>query len=83
MDLGILHMWRDTFYSSLKIEEAALGSLGMSRSKSTEIFETSRQRDEQPLKVDHHTHNDDQGLFHLSAEAARDLEEMSEKDDNG
>ena len=46
IDLGITQIWRDTFYSSLKMAEATLESLGLSRQESSRVVETFRQHDE-------------------------------------
>jgi len=81
MDLGITHIWRDTFYSSLKMAEATLESLGMPRSESTDIVETFRKHDEQRLKDHHHTYTDEDRLIYLSKQSASELEEMFEQDE--
>lgn len=81
MDLGVTHIWRDTFYSSLKMAEATLESLGHSRSESTGIVERFRKHDEQRLKDDHHTYSDEERMVYLAKQAARELEEMFEEDE--
>ena len=81
MDLGVTHIWRDTFYSSLKMAEATLESLGLSRSESTGIVETFRKHDEQRLRDDHHTYSDEKRMVYLAKQAARELEEMFEEDE--
>ena len=81
MDLGITQIWRDTFYSSLKMAEATLESLGLSRQESSSVVETFRQHDEQRLHVDHELHNDEQRMIYLAKKSAKELEEQFEQDE--
>lgn len=81
MDLGITHLWRDTFYSSLKMAEATLEALGLSRSESAHSVETFRQHDEQRLRDSHHTYTDEERMIYLAKQAAGELEEMFDKDE--
>ena len=82
MDVGVTHLWRDTFYSSLKMAEATLMSLGMPKSESHSIVETFRQHDEQRLQNDHEHHADEDRLIYLAKQSAKELEEMFEQDES-
>ncbi|MDJ0958967.1 MAG: monovalent cation:proton antiporter-2 (CPA2) family protein [Arenicellales bacterium] len=81
MDLGITQIWRDTFYSSLKMAEATLESLGLPRQESSNVVETFRQHDEQRLHDDHELHNDEQRMIYLAKKSAKELEEQFEQDE--
>lgn len=81
MDLGVIHVWRETFYSSLKMAEATLESLGISRTESVEIVDTFRRHDEQRLLDHHNMHNDDERMVYLAKQSAKELEEMFEQDE--
>lgn len=81
MDLGVTHIWRDTFYSSLKMAEATLESLGLPRKESSQIVETFRTHDEQRLHAHHEVHNDEERMIYLAKQSAKELEELFEEDE--
>ena len=81
MDLGVTQVWRDTYYSSLKIAEATLESLGLSRQESSKVVETFRQHDEHRLHADHELHNDEEHMIYLAKKYATELEEQFEQDE--
>lgn len=82
MELGVANFWRDTFYSSLKMAEATLESLGLPRHESAQIVETFRQHDEQRLRDQQQMHKDEERLIYLTKQSARELEEMFEQDED-
>lgn len=80
MDLGVTHIWRDTFHSSLKMAEATLESLGLPRQQSSKIVDTFRQHDEHRMHVHHEMHNDEERMIYLAKQSAKDLEEQFDED---
>ena len=80
MDLGVTQIWRDTFYSSLKMAEATLESLGLPRQESARIIETFRSHDEHRLYAHHDMHNDEERMVYLAKLSAKELEELFDED---
>lgn len=80
MDLGISQIWRDTFYSSLKMAEATLQGLGLPRQESSSIVETFRTHDEHRLHAHHEMHNDEERMIYMTKQSAKELEELFDED---
>ena len=81
MDLGVTQIWRDTFYSGLKMAEATLEGLGLPRQESSQIIETFRLHDEHRLHAHHEMHNDEERMVYLAKQSAKELEELFDEDE--
>lgn len=80
MDLGIEHIVRETFHSSLQLSREVLGGLGMGASESDTIVTTFRDHDEKRL-LEHRTlRHDEAKMAELAKEWAKELEELFEQD---
>ena len=80
MDLGITHIVRDTFHSSLAMAKEVLEDLGMPASEATHRVEQCRAHDEQTLRAQHAVHHDEHKLIQTSNEAAVELEAVLQAD---
>jgi glutathione-regulated potassium-efflux system ancillary protein KefC len=80
MDLGIEHVVRDTFYSSLVISERLLIALGLSESDSRRTVETFRDHDVARLHKQRHMAGDINLMAKDNKQWIRELEEMFKED---
>lgn len=80
MDLGIEHVIRRSFHSSLVMAEQILGALGKEPGNSHALVELFREHDEATLKRQHAVHHDETLMLQTAREAARELEHLFEQD---
>jgi glutathione-regulated potassium-efflux system protein KefB len=80
MDLGIEVIRRETFLSALDLTVEVLKGLGDSDAAARAAVEKFRQHDEQRLQEHRVSHNDQQKMQDLAKTAAKELEEMFERD---
>jgi monovalent cation:proton antiporter-2 (CPA2) family protein len=76
MDLGVRHVIRETFASSLEMATEVLEALGASRSEALSTVTRFRAHDEQTLKLQYAVKDAEQKLVQSSRESARQLEEL-------
>ncbi|XXF78611.1 monovalent cation:proton antiporter-2 (CPA2) family protein [Myxococcaceae bacterium GXIMD 01537] len=80
MKLGIVHIMRETFLSSLEMTGDILEELGVTFSDRTAVLERFRQHDEALLAATFKHHGDVDKLAELSAQARKELESLFEQD---
>ena len=80
MDRGVQYIVRDTFHSSLRMGELALGSLGTPPDEVRRVVDTFREHDEQQLVEQHAIYDDEQQLIQSVAQAARELQGLIDAD---
>jgi len=80
MDLGITHVFRETFASSLVLAEDALRGLGVPQRFIRQTIAKFRRHDEELLRRQHLIHHDEEKLIATAKEAAKQLEELFEED---
>lgn len=81
MDLGIEILYRDTFYSSLKLARAMLEGLGFPATEAERTVEMFRQHDEQLLLRQHAIYQDEQALIESALKSRAELQGLFESDD--
>jgi monovalent cation:proton antiporter-2 (CPA2) family protein len=82
MDLGIKHVFRETFGSSLSLAEDCLLGLGVQQQNVRDTIAKFRRHDEELLRKQYMVHHDEEQLIATSKEAAKQLEELFEEDVN-
>mgnify|MGYP000137018511 CR=1 FL=1 len=80
MDLGITHIERETYHSSLLMTEQVLVALGLSPRQARRAVHAFRQHDEQALQHAHAIYTDDKQLVQSTREAADELRTLFEGD---
>ncbi len=80
MDRGVQHIQRDTLLSALDITERVLVGLGYEPEQAARSIRRFREHDEHRLYEHRDLHTDDEKMQDLAKEAARELEEMFERD---
>ena len=80
MDLGIEHILRETFASSLEMAEQVLVATGMPAWQAKNTVSTFRAHDERALARQHAVYHDETQLIQSSKEAARELQGLFESD---
>lgn len=80
MDLGVQTIRRETFLSALDLTKSVLLSLGHPDSEASAIVERFKRHDLQRLEEHRHLHSDEQKMQAFAKTAARELEEMFERD---
>jgi len=80
MDIGGVTVWREVFYSSLRITEGVLKALGLPDSEVRQAVSTFEQHDTQRLRRDHDSHTDEEKMMYLARESAKELEELFDRD---
>lgn len=80
MDIGGVTVWREVFYSSLRIAESTLRELGMRDQEARHAVSTFEKHDTRRLQRDHESHTDDEKMMYLARESARELEELFDGD---
>ena len=80
MDLGIRYVIRETYLSSLDMAQQTLESLGMSRAEAVESIERFDAHDKHTLQMQREARDDEQKLLQSAQQAARELEQLFEKD---
>ena len=83
MDLGIEHIFRETFLSSLAISEEVLTSIGVSADDTTMATDSFRERDEQLLKEQHAFHQSEEKLLQSARDTAAELDLLLKDDARG
>lgn len=80
MDLGIEIIRRETFLSALDLTVEVLKGLGDSDADARETVNKFKEHDEQRLHEHRKSHNDEQKMQDLAKTAAKELEEMFQRD---
>jgi monovalent cation:proton antiporter-2 (CPA2) family protein len=80
MDLGIDHIFRETFASSLEMAQDVLEGLGIAPHQARETIQRFRTHDESVLKQQHLVHHDEAQLIATAVQAAKQLEQLFEGD---
>ena len=81
MDLGITHIVRDTFHSSLEIAHGILMELGLGESESRRTVDTFRDHDTARLNQQHAIAHDTERMIEEARHWTRELEEMFAEDE--
>jgi voltage-gated potassium channel Kch len=80
MDVGIDAVIRETFFSSLKLSEMVMEAMGISQEAAHRTIEIFRAYDERALIEQHAISNDEQQLIQSTQQAAQELMELFEAD---
>jgi len=80
MDLGITRIYRETFYSALKVTGDLLQGLGLSPREADSLIETFREHDEKHLFDDYSHFTDAEKLRARARRRAEELEELFTQD---
>ena len=83
MDLGVEHIFRETFLSSIAISEEVLASIGVSAEDTSRASESFRERDEQLLKEQHAFHQSEEKLLQSARDTAAELDLLLKDDVRG
>jgi len=81
MDLGIEHIVRDTFYSSLEMAHLSLLGLGYNESEAQRTVETFRDYDIKRLYAHRDIHRDEEKMIRAAKDWAKELEELFDQDE--
>lgn len=79
-DLGISHIWRETYLSSLGMAYRALCLLGISKDNAAKSVELFRDYDEQLLAQQQRIYNDEQKVYESYKNFLGELEQLFESD---
>lgn len=79
-DLGVQHIWRETYLSSLGMAYRALCDLGVSDSDAKKSIELFRDYDEQLLAQQQRVYTDEQKVYESHRNALAELEHLFERD---
>jgi glutathione-regulated potassium-efflux system protein KefB len=80
MELGITHLIRETFLSSLDLTGAVLQELGFTYSEARETLDRFREHDEQMLLQSYRYQRDEKKLIELADRSRRELESLFDRD---
>lgn len=80
MELGVTHIYRELFHSSLEMTRAVLRDLGFEPRDADRIVERFRENDEARLNAGFGNHHDLEKLIEQARESARELESLLEQD---
>lgn len=80
MDLEAEAIVRETFFSSLRLTELALGGLGFSPEEARRTVQRFREHDEQALIDQHANHADEKQMIQSTAQVAAELRSLFEAD---
>lgn len=80
MDLGVEHIFRETFLSSLAMSEEVLTSIGVSEEDTSKASESFRERDERLLTEQHAFHQSEEKLLQSSRDTAAELDLLLKDD---
>jgi len=80
MDIGGVTVWREVFYSSLKMASDVLKDLGLREQEADKAVSTFEKHDRQRLRRDHDSHTDEERMMYLARESAKELEELFSRD---
>ena len=81
MDLGVEHVVRDTFYSSLEMAQLSLRGLGFTDSEARRTVETFRDHDIKRLYAHRDIHRDEEEMIRAAQDWAKELEELFDQDE--
>ena len=79
-DLGVTHIWRETYLSSLGMGYRALRSLGLSKDNATRSIELFRNYDEELLLRQQRIYTDEQKVYESYRNFLGELEHLFESD---
>lgn len=79
-DLGVNHIWRETYLTSLGMGYRMLCELGLSKEKAYDSIEIFRNYDEQLLARQQHIYADEQKVFESYKNFLSELEHLFESD---
>ncbi|MEO1037034.1 MAG: monovalent cation:proton antiporter-2 (CPA2) family protein [Pseudomonadota bacterium] len=82
MDLGVEHIFRDTFYSGLELTRLLLESMGTDSDTTAEVVKTFAEHDERVLKRQHAMHHDESRMIQSAQDSAAELESLLRADRN-
>ena len=80
MDLGITHIFRETFFSSLAMSGRVLDMLGFDQQEVRRSIDTFREHDKRLLDEQHAIHHDEERLIQSAKDTARELESLLRND---
>jgi len=80
MDLGIEHIYRETFLSSLAMSEQVLNGLGFDQKETRNIVEMFSERDKQLIREQHAVQHDEEMVIQSAKDTARELELLLKHD---
>jgi len=80
MDLGIEHIFRETYLSSLAISEEVLTTLGVNAEDTSKAIKSFRERDEQLLIEQHAFHHSEEKLLQSAQDTAAELDLLLKDD---
>ncbi|MDY7226657.1 monovalent cation:proton antiporter-2 (CPA2) family protein [Hyalangium rubrum] len=80
LNLGIKHVTRETWSSSLEMAGELLEEMGLTYSESHKTIERFREHDEKLLQSVYPFHKDEKKLTEMAAKARQELESLFEKD---
>ncbi|MCI0573597.1 MAG: monovalent cation:proton antiporter-2 (CPA2) family protein [Myxococcaceae bacterium] len=81
LELGINHVIRETFASSLEMTGKVLEQLGLTHAQSWSTIERFREYDEELLRRTFRRHRDEEALAELMLAARQELESLFEEDE--
>jgi monovalent cation:proton antiporter-2 (CPA2) family protein len=79
-DLGVTHIFRETFPASLEAAETSLRNLGFDAAAAAHAVAIFRQHDEEQLVAQYGVHHDEAQLVQTARQAADQLRELFEAD---
>ena len=80
MDLGVKHIFRDTWLSSIAMSEQVLTTLGISDERTAKVAAAFREHDERLLVEQHAFHDSEERLYQSARETADELETLLRDD---
>jgi len=83
MDLGVTHIFRETFLSSIALSERLLTELGLDHNKVRRISDVFQERDRELMIEQHAIQHDEEKLIQSARETARELDSLLERDLKG
>jgi monovalent cation:proton antiporter-2 (CPA2) family protein len=82
MNFNVEAVVRETFFSSLRLTELALQGVGLDEEDARRTVKAFRERDEKTLILQHDIYEDERALIQSAQQAARELEELFEEDED-
>jgi glutathione-regulated potassium-efflux system protein KefB len=83
LNLGIKHVMRETFLSSLEMSGDILEDLGVTFSDRQAVLQRFREHDEALIQATYRYYQDEKKLAEVSAQARKELESLFEQDAAG
>jgi len=78
--LGMTHIWREAFYSSMEIAKETLSQLGFSSKDVNDTVKKFQDHDERRLQLHYAVYQDQEKLMEMARQAVKELEELFEED---